>query len=293
MKVGICLPHYGKAMEAGRMREFAERVETLGFDSIWVTDHVIVPKDLNIVYKDSMLDPLATLAYLAGVTRRVSLGTSVLILPYRNPIIVAKELASVDAVSGGRVIFGAAAGWMEGEFQALNADFEHRGDVTDECLKVIRELWSNPEPELNTEHFHLSGLVFSPRPVQRPHPPIWVGGRSRRAARRAVELGDGWHPNIMPLEEMKPAIDYMRRLSQRRNRSAPPVLSARAPVDMDGRPGQTRALLYGGSQQIAETIKQYEALGLSHLAVNFSDMPMDQALEQLERFGTEVLPAVR
>ena len=144
MKIGVCLPHYGAGMEAHRMREFAQRVESLGFDSIWVTDHVIVPKALTIVYRERMLDPLAALSFLAGVTDRLTLGTSVIILPYRNPIIVAKEVASVDALSGGRVILGVASGWMEGEFRALNADFNNRGAVSDEHLRVIRELWTTP-----------------------------------------------------------------------------------------------------------------------------------------------------
>ncbi|MEX2598671.1 MAG: LLM class flavin-dependent oxidoreductase [Dehalococcoidia bacterium] len=129
MLIGVCLPHYGVTMEPLGMRPFAEHAEGLGYDSIWVTDHVIVPTELDVVYKRHMLDPLATLAYLAGITKDVQLGTSVIILPYRNPITLAKELATVDALSGGRLLFGAAAGWMEGEFRTLNADFERRGDV--------------------------------------------------------------------------------------------------------------------------------------------------------------------
>ena len=289
MKVGVCLPHYGVAMQPKRMRQFAELTEELGFDSIWVTDHIIVPSELSIVYKDRMLDPLAILSYLAGVTSRMSLGTSVIILPYRNPVTVAKEVASVDALSGGRVIFGAAAGWMEGEFMALNADFENRGAVSDEHLRVIRELWTHPEPEFHSEHYHLSGVVFSPQPEQQPHPPIWIGGVSHRA----VELGDGWHPNLRPYDELQEAVEHMGRLSARRGRSAPPVLSARSPVDFDKRPDETRALLRGSSQEIAESIRRYEGLGVGHLAINFPNVPMDEQLQMVERFAAEVLPKVQ
>jgi probable F420-dependent oxidoreductase len=293
MRLGICLPHYGVTMEADRSRQFAERVEALGFDSIWVTDHVIVPKSLSIVYQESMLDPLATLSYLAGVTSRLSLGTSVIILPYRNPITVAKEVASADLLSDGRVIFGAAAGWMEGEFRALNADFKNRGAVSDEYLQVIRELWTNPEPAFQGDRIHLSDVVFSPQPAQKPHPPIWIGGRSRRAIRRAVELGDGWHPNMLSYEEMQQSVEYMNRLSSSRGRQVPPALSARAGVDFDGRPGESRAALVGSGQEMAETLRRQESLGVDHVIASFPEVPMDQALELLERFAAEVLPAVR
>ena len=293
MKIGICLPHYGASMQPDSMRSFAERAEAQGFDSIWVTDHVIVPKELNIVYKERMLDPLAALAYLAGVTSRMSLGTSVIILPYRNPVTVAKQLASVDALSGGRVIFGAAAGWMEGEFQALNADFKNRGEVSDEHLRVIRELWTHPEPDFHSEHYHLSGVVFSPQPVQKPHPPIWIGGISRRAIRRAVELGDGWHPNLMPYDAFKQAVEYMERLSARKGRSSPPVLSARAVVDFDGRLDNPRPGLRGSAREMAEAVRRYEGLGITHLATSFPDLPMDSALGLMERFAAEVLSEVR
>ena len=274
------------------MRQFAERAEELGFDSIWVTDHVIVPKELPIIYKERMLDPLAVLSYLAGVTGRMSLGTSVIILPYRNPVTVAKELASVDALSGGRVIFGAAAGWMEGEFRALNADFQNRGAVSDEHLRVIRELWTNREPEFHSEHYHLSGVVFSPQPEQQPHPPIWIGGVSRRAIRRAVELGDGWHPNLRSFDELQAAVEYMGRLSARRGRAAPPVLSARSPVDFDKAPGETRALLRGSNQEIADALRRYGEIGVTHLAINFPDVSMDQQLALMDRFAAEVMPRV-
>ena len=122
MKLGVCLPHYGMPIEPEAIKQFARRAEDLFFDSVWVTDHIIVPSELEIVYKDRMLDPLATLSYLAGITERISLGTSVITLPYRNPITLAKELASVEVLSNGRVIFGAASGWMEGDFRREHSD---------------------------------------------------------------------------------------------------------------------------------------------------------------------------
>jgi len=144
MKIGICLPHYGRPIEVARILEVVRRAEECGLDSIWVTDHVIVPRDVHIIYKDHMLDPLAILPWLAGVTQRISLGTSVIIAPYRSPIPVAKLLASVDVLSGGRLIFGVAVGWMEGEFAALGVPIKERASRTDEMIQLVRATDEQP-----------------------------------------------------------------------------------------------------------------------------------------------------
>ena len=292
MEIGICLPHYGITMEPEGMRTFAERVEALGFDSIWATDHVIVPKELDIVYKRRMLDPLTVLGYLAGVTDRVKIGSSVIILPYRNPITLAKELASIDVLSGGRLIFGAAAGWMEGEFRALNAEFEQRGEVADEHLRVIRALWSSAEPSYESDRFTIRDMSFSPETVQRPHPPIWIGGRSKRAMRRAVELADGWHPNQLEPEGVAEGMEYMKRLAERRGRSDVPVVSIRADVSFQGpgRPG--RAEMVGEPKEIADRVHRYAEIGVRHVAISFPEVPFDEAMALLERFASEVKPRV-
>ena len=274
------------------MRSFAERVEALGFDSLWVTDHVIVPKELTIVYKEKMLDALAMLNYLAAVTRRVAIGTSVIILPYRNPITVAKEVATADVLSGGRVIFGAAAGWMEGEFRALNADFEHRGDVSDEALGLIRALWSAKEPAFTGARYRIEGMAFSPQTVQSPHPPIWVGGGSKRAIRRAVEYGDGWHPNIRGFDDLQDAVGYMRELSKRHGRATPPLLSLRTQVSFEGG-DPARGGLHGTPVEMAEAIERYRGLGVEHLIISFPESPFGEHLDMLERFAAEVKPLVQ
>src|SRR5256712_13140313 len=137
MKLGICLPPYGRPIEVGRMAEVARRAGDRGLDSVWVTDHVIVPEQANVIYREDMLDPLAVLPWLAGVTTRVALGTSVVILPYRSPIPVAKLLASVDVLSGGRLIVGAAIGWLEGEVETAGLRFKERASPSDEALELM------------------------------------------------------------------------------------------------------------------------------------------------------------
>jgi alkanesulfonate monooxygenase SsuD/methylene tetrahydromethanopterin reductase-like flavin-dependent oxidoreductase (luciferase family) len=140
VKLGICVPHYGRPIEVDRMLAVVRHVEAVGLDSIWVTDHVIVARDVDVIYREHILDPLAMLPWLAGVTERVLLGTSVVILPYRSPIPLAKLLASVDVLSGGRLIVGAAIGWMEGEFAALGVPFKERVSRSEEALTLMRTL---------------------------------------------------------------------------------------------------------------------------------------------------------
>jgi probable F420-dependent oxidoreductase len=191
VKLGICVPHYGRPIEVERMLAVVRRVEEVGLDSVWVTDHVIVPHDVDIIYREDMLDPLAMLPWLAGVTERVFLGTSVVILPYRSPIPLAKLLASVDVLSGGRLIVGAAIGWMEGEFAALGVPFKERVSRSEEALTLMRTLWTQERPEVETPRYHLSGVQASPMPLRKPCPPIWIGGMSEGALRRVARLGDG------------------------------------------------------------------------------------------------------
>lgn len=172
MKLGICLPHYGRPIEVDRLLKVVRRAEERGLDSVWVTDHVIVPRDAHIIYRDHMLDPLAVLPWLAGTTERIAIGTSVVVLPYRSPIPVAKLLASVDVLSGGRLIFGAAVGWMEGEFAALGVPIKERASRTDEALALIQAVW--------TQEYPRSERVATSSKVSR-HPRCLSRNRGRRS----------------------------------------------------------------------------------------------------------------
>lgn len=293
MEVGICLPHYGAAMEPQGMRRFAEAAESLGFDSLWVTDHVIVPRERDILYKERMLDPLATLTYLAAVTSRIRIGTSVIVLPYRHPALVAKAIATADLLSGGRVIFGAGVGALEGEFRALNANFEERGQVADEYLRVIRLLWTNPAADFQGRYVTLDGMLFSPQPAQRPHPPVWIGGSTRRAGRRAVELGDVWHATNVTVAQFQEIVGYMGRLSAERGRQHPPGLSIRVPVYFNGRPPEGRMAWSGDEAAIVDQARPYIASGVEHLVFSLPDLPFDEAMAQMHRLARGVAPHLR
>jgi probable F420-dependent oxidoreductase len=208
LRVGITLPNYGPLAGAQNLVRLAQRAEALGFDSIWVADHLVMPRDTASSYPydrrtsapparlDGLVEfyePLTTLAYLAGATRRLRLGVSVYIVPYRNPVVTAKLIATLDALSGGRVIFGAGVGWLREEFRAVGADPRVRGRVTDEYLEVCRRLWRDEVASFAGAHYELPPVRSGPKPVQRPWPPIWIGGNSAAARARAVALGDGLH----------------------------------------------------------------------------------------------------
>jgi probable F420-dependent oxidoreductase len=300
MRIGICLPHFGRPLEPDRLLAVARRADERGLDSIWVTDHVIVPKDVLIGYREDMLDPLAMLPWLAGVTTRIALGTSVIILPYRSPLPVAKLLASVDVLSGGRLIFGAGVGWMEGEFAALAVPFRERGRLTDEALELIRAVWTEREPAIETRHHHLHDVVASPMPVQRPRPPILIGGASDGAYRRVARHGDGWHSTAATPEALRQGADTVRRYWTEAGREGAPELSLRIPFWLDGvhRSGSDprylrgRHAIHGTARQVIDILRGYAGLGVSHVALDVSLTAYPAILETIDVLAGEVRPAL-
>jgi probable F420-dependent oxidoreductase len=301
MEFGICIPHYGKPIDVPKILDTVRQAEELAFDSVWVTDHILVPQTLEIIYRDHMLEPLALLSHVAAITRRVRIGTSVIILPYRNPIVVAKMLATIDQLSAGRLIFGAAVGWMEPEFAALGAPFDERGAFSDECLRLMKALWTQEKVSFEGRYFSFSDMQASPRPIQRPHPPIWVGGNSARARRRVAEYGDGWHATAMPLEGLKAGIADVVAKWARRGRTAEPVFSVRIPCAIEGvsqdvlhypaRPGRDR--LAGSISAIVDRLGAYQELGIRHLALEMSTQSHAATCASLEAFATRIMPQLK
>lgn len=300
MKLGICIPHYGRPIEIGRILEVVRRAEERGLDSVWVTDHVIVPRDLDIIYRDHMLDPLAVLSWLAGVTRRIALGTSVVILPYRSPIPVAKLLASVDVLSGGRLIFGAAVGWMEGEFAALGIPIKERGSRADEALELIRAVWTQEYPEVQTKRYRLQGVKASPLPPQKPRPPILVGGNSEGAFRRVARFGDGWHASGMSHEAFRQGQEGVSRFWKKLGREGEPLWTLRIPILIEGVHRAAvdmnlirgRYIIEGSVAKVIEELQGFQALGCSHVALEVSYSTFPAILETIDILAQEVKPRV-
>ena len=300
MLIGICLPHYGRPIETSRLAQLATRAEEMGLDSVWVTDHVIVPRDASLIYRDAMLDALAVLPWLAGITERIALGTSVVVLPYRSPVPVAKLLASVDVLSGGRLIVGAAVGWLEAEFDALGVPFRERGRRTDEALELFRSLWTEEYPEVKTARHHLTGLKASPMPLQKPRPPILIGGSTEAAFRRVARLGDGWHASSVNVATFRAGGLAVSNFWKEAGREGAPALTLRVPLLIDGvhRAAVDPALLgarhviRGSVTEIARDLRAYRAAGCSHVALEVSYSTYPAILETIDILAEEVRPAI-
>jgi probable F420-dependent oxidoreductase len=223
VKIGLHLPHVGPLATRDGLSTFARLAEERGFDSLWVSDHVVVPRKLASRYPYSrdgsfpvppelpFLEPLATLLYVAGVTERAMLGTTILVIPMRNPIVTAKLLASLDVVSDGRLILGVGAGWMEEEFRMLAVPFEKRGARLDEYIQLFRKLWTEDNPSFHGKFWQIEEVGFAPKPVQKPCPPIWTGGHSAPALRRAGRLADAWHAVGVPPDVLRPQFEEIKR----------------------------------------------------------------------------------
>jgi len=215
MRLGLFGANFGSLADPVLQVRVARAAEESGFDSIWTGEHVAMPIRDNPVPtppETPMLDSVVALTNIAAHTRTLRLGTGILVLPHHNPLIVAKALLSLDIVSGGRLIAGFAAGYVEAEFAALGVDFHRRGAISDEYLRAIRTLWTEAEPRFAGRHASFDGIRFEPKPVQRPHPPIVVGGHALPALRRAAREGDGWYGFGITVEAAEPLIAELRRL---------------------------------------------------------------------------------
>jgi len=309
---GTSLPSRGEMAGPEQLRNVAQRAEALGYDHVWVSDHIILPKKVDSFYPyaedgvatfkpdEPYYEPLSALNFIAGCTQRVRLGTHVLIIPYRNPVLTAKILSTLDVLSGGRVILGAGVGWMEEEFQAMGLDtYKDRGAVTDEYLQVYKELWTKEDASFDGKYYQISDTGFEPKPVQKPHPPVWIGGHSGPAVRRAAKYGDGWMPiglrppAILEPEELAGKIARLRKLTVEAGRAEDAVaLTFSTGVVFNDAAGSSRAWMQGNPDQIASDLRQYQDLGVSNFIVNFQGGTVPELQENMERFSREVITLI-
>jgi probable F420-dependent oxidoreductase len=290
MRVGVNLPNYSDLGTVDALRAIAQRAEALGYDSVWTTDHVLMPTAHPEPYRH-ILETLTTLGFLAGITDRVQLGASVVVLPQREPVLVAKQAATVDHLSGGRLVLGVGVGWVEEEFGFLGADFAARGRRADEYIRVLRELWTSPDPRFDGETVRFSDALFSPRPKRAGGIPIVIGGGSPRALCRVAELADGWHAIGATPEEIRASAARLAELAPERDleislriglalgRSRLPPANERA---------ASRAVLEGDPDELAGRLAEYADAGLDHLIIEPETKGLGQFLEDLERFAAEV-----
>ncbi len=273
MKLGLFGINTGPCAAPETALRVARAAEAAGFESVWTGEHVVLP-DPQVPPSPApphmkMLDPAVSLAFLAGATTTLRLGTGIIILPQRNPVVLAKELASVDVVSGGRLIVGIGAGYLEPEFAAIGADFTNRGARTDEYLDVLRALWTEEHPRFEGPTFRFDGIDAQPRPVQDPHPPLVIGGHSPPAFRRAVARGNGWYAYFQDPDGLASCLRGIEK--------------ARSEID---RPGALGPLEISASPLPGcdlDTARRYQDLGVERLTL----VPVARSEEELLRFVDE------
>ena len=272
----------------------ARAADRLGYAYIAVCDHVAIPERLAEAMGTTWYDPVSTLAWLAALTSRVRLLSHVAVAPLRHPLLSAKQYATLDLLSGGRLLLGVGAGHVPEEFAALGVDFHRRGAILDECLAALSAALTDEYPVHRGPRFAFSGLAVSPRPVQRPRPPIWVGGSSSRAVTRAALLGEGWLSQGDSLGQLSAQLQLIASVRGQAGRSGPFAVNAIPPALYVGEPGWDTGhrTLSGKPERLAEALRGYGALGVTHLQLRPRSRSAEEYLDQLEAVATDVLPLV-
>jgi probable F420-dependent oxidoreductase len=294
MDIGCHLPTQGPVATREALLTFAREADTRGIASLWVSDHVIFPRTATGNYPGGRfphppdkpyLEPVVALTAAAAVTTRARIGASVFILGHRHPVVMAKMLTSIDALSNGRLICGVGVGWWKEELEILGAPFHKRGRHADECLKVFKALWTQDNPSFEGEFFRLRDVGFAPKPVQKPHPPLWVGGDSPGAFRRVVTLGDGWHATSKTPAQFAEATGRLRK-------AADAVGRRFETIELSLRFGLTDDLLAQGPQAVIDTLAAYAQAGCRHVMLEFRRDDLARMVEILDQITRTVQPAL-
>jgi probable F420-dependent oxidoreductase len=314
MLIGTDIPTRGPFATPDTMARIAVEAEALGFGYLTLSDHVLIPRKIDAPYPYSetgafplldtneLQEQLTAVAWLAGQTKRIRFHTSVMVVPHRPAVLTAKILATIDVLSKGRLSVGCGAGWMREEFEALGTDpFDARGAVTDEYLQAFKILWTQDNPRFDGKYVKFADVDFSPKPVQKPHPPLWIGGESPPALRRAAKLGDGWYPipanPQFPLDTFgryKSALGRVRQLAAEAGRDPQSLkLGFRAqrhgPSDQPKADDGERKILVGDNAQIVDDLKQLAALGVSQVDVRLGATTVEQAVANMRTFRDDVM----
>jgi probable F420-dependent oxidoreductase len=305
MKLGGHLPWFGPLATRTALLGFAREMEALGFDSLWASDHVVLPRTIRSRYPYNptgefplphdtpMLEPLVTLALVAGATERIGLGTTVLVLPHRHPVLAAKMLATLDHLSGGRLIVGAGVGWMREEIELLGAPFDRRGAWSDEALRIMRACWRDGRASHRGEFFAFDEIGVMPTPVRRAIP-IWIGGHTPRALRRVVELGDGWHAAFRAPEALAADLGRLREECSRQGRRFEDLaITVRAGLSIrpDGG-GPDRRPLQGSPEEIVGDLRRFAELGVGTVLLETRFRDLDDLLGIYRVVARDIRPHI-
>src|SRR5690348_9003398 len=317
MQFGFNLPNTGALAAPDVMTRIAREGETLGYDYLTVTDHLVLPdmaepgypySDTGALYSlDTAYrhEQLACVAYLAAATARLRLVLAVMVVPHRPAVLAAKQLATVDALSGGRLVVGIGAGWLRAEFDAVvTTPFAERGAVTDEYVASFKSLWTERQPRIDGRYVQFDGLLLEPKPVQQPHPPIWVGGESGPSLRRAAKLGDAWYPIgtnqahlLDSLPRYKAGVERLRRATEAAGRPRDAVaLTYRVKRTGDAVPPQAsdgeRRLFSGSDAAIIGDIRALADLGVTAIDFDFERPTEAAVIAEMRAFRERVLARV-
>ncbi|MDG6981540.1 MAG: LLM class F420-dependent oxidoreductase [Nitrososphaerota archaeon] len=288
MKFGYVLPNYGDRVTPQELIEISSICEEEGFDSVWATDHVIMPMELREPY-GQLVEPLTLLSFIGSRCDKIRLGTSCVVLPQRNPILLAKQSAALDVLSEGRLILGVGAGWAEKEFGYLNSDFRNRGKVMDESIALMKRLWKDDVVNFEGKFFNISDALFLPKPAKRDIP-VWIGGNGPTSTRRVVDLGDGWHPVGPDLETFSAGAERIRGSKKG------VTLSMRMTTDVRkrreayvGANNEKRVAVSGTAEQIRKDIDAYAGAGLEYYCASVNHPEAAEIVKDLRRFSAEVI----
>ena len=293
MKFGLILPNFGAIAGGDAIHQSAALAEDLGFDSVWTTDHVLMPASMPEPY-GNLVESLIALTVAACATERVQLGTSIIVTPQREPVLLAKQLASIDAISGGRLILGAGVGWLEQEFAYLNANYANRGDRFDEGLALARALWAG-EGSFQGDFATIDDALFSPYPARGRDLPVWIGGNSAHAIRRAATIAQGWHPVGLTAAELAQGCAHLR--SQANGR--PVAVSLRTNIELLAAGESSRGYEApghapsGSADDIVRELRDYQGAGLEYAVCWLFHESVDELAARARLFAAEVMPHFR
>lgn len=270
----------------------ARVAEESGFFYVAVCDHTAIPRRLADAMSTTWFDTIATLGWLAGITTRIRLMSHVYIAAQRHPLRAAKEFSTLDVLSGGRVIIGVGAGHVNEEFDLFGPPFDERGGGLDEAIDAIAAALTDEYPTLAGPRWPATDLSVSPRPIQQPRPPIWVGGSSRAALRRAAQRGDGWLPQTVRRSDMRDQVAQLKELRQDLRGGAPIEIGALAGVFHVGEPDHElpRGTVSGSPERIVENLAELIEMGVSHIQMRFPSRSLEELCDQIAAFGEQVAP---
>ena len=293
MKIGYSLSNNQGMEDIQGVIDLAVGAEELGFDSVWASEHVF---NVSYVYDrigdKPYYEPLTVLTYVAAVTSTIGLGTSVLVLPYHNPIRLAKVAATLDVLSGGRVMLGVGVGVIEEELEAMGSPFAERGAISDEMIAVMKELWTKDDPSFLGKYHSFSGMKFTPKPVQKPHIPIIIGGTSKAAVRRAARSGTVWHPTALAPQALAEGMDYLKEQAVKAGRD-PSEISVSISAAIGNTHNHNRYSLGEDPEEILERSQKYQEMGLERLVVSPNTRDQTQLRPIMEMLAEVVIPVVQ